>query len=150
MHEPSDSSLLWDAVRIMVRLLREATALAGGAGLSWRDHRRAANKRARAIPFNPRSAETGRAVSRASKTTRATLPYPHQAAAQLATMTGLAVEPAIMLWQAKFRHHQPLIERLIAQSERRVLAGETVPASDKLVSLFEPNSDIIRKGREVA
>ena len=28
IHEPSDSSLLWDAVRVMVRLLREADGLA--------------------------------------------------------------------------------------------------------------------------
>ncbi|HEU4327364.1 MAG TPA: ISNCY family transposase [Roseiflexaceae bacterium] len=150
VHEPSDSSLLWDAVRVMVRLLREAAALAGGAGLSWRDHRRAAKKRARAIQFTrgrPRRVQLYRELI---KTARATLAYLHQAASQLATMTGLAVEPAIMLWQAKVRHHRPLIERIIAQTERRVLAGEPVAASDKLVSLFEPHADIIIKGgREV-
>src|SRR5712671_3929281 len=42
MHEPSDSSLLWDAVRVMARLLKRAGALAGGTGLEWRDHCRAA------------------------------------------------------------------------------------------------------------
>jgi IS5 family transposase len=46
MHEPSDSSLLWDAIRVMVRLLRAAPALVGEAGRWWRDHRRAAKKRA--------------------------------------------------------------------------------------------------------
>lgn len=50
MHDPSDSSLLWDAVRVMIRLLNEADALSGGA-LVWRNHRRAAKKRARAIQF---------------------------------------------------------------------------------------------------
>ena len=34
MHEPSDSSLLWDAVRVMVRLLKRADTLIGGAGTS--------------------------------------------------------------------------------------------------------------------
>lgn len=34
IHEPSDSSLLWDAVRVMVRLLRQADKLGSGA-LSW-------------------------------------------------------------------------------------------------------------------
>jgi IS5 family transposase len=29
MHEPSDSALLWDAVRLMARLLRHAAALPG-------------------------------------------------------------------------------------------------------------------------
>src|SRR5207244_6690442 len=36
--------------------------------------------------------------------------------------------------------------RVIIQAERRVLAGETVPAGEKLVSLFEPHADIIVKG----
>ncbi len=150
VHEPSDSSLLWDAVRVMVRLLREAAALAGGAGLSWRDHRRAAKKRARAIQFTrgrPRRVQLYRELI---QTTRATLAYLHQAAAQLVPMTGLAanvaVNWAVELWQAKLRHYQPLIERIIAQTERRVLAGESVPAGDKLVSLFEPHADIIVKG----
>jgi IS5 family transposase len=40
----------------------------------------------------------------------------------------------------------PLIARIIAQSERRVLSGEAVPAGEKLVSLFEPHADIILKG----
>ncbi|BCH26967.1 hypothetical protein MesoLjLb_67520 [Mesorhizobium sp. L-8-3] len=51
IHEPSDSSLLWDAVRIMVRLLKQADALVGDASLAWRDHRRAAKKRVRKIQF---------------------------------------------------------------------------------------------------
>jgi IS5 family transposase len=37
----------------------------------------------------------------------------------------------------------PRLERAIAQTVRRVLHGETVPASDKIVSLFEPHSQII-------
>jgi IS5 family transposase len=82
--------------------------------------------------------------------TRATLAYLEQAAAQLATMTGWAAGLAAALWQTKVEHYRPLIERVIAQSARRVLAGEAVAASDKLVSLFEPHADIIRKGREVA
>src|SRR3954454_17120459 len=36
MHEPSDSSLLWDAVRVMVRLLKQAQAWMGGIGRGWR------------------------------------------------------------------------------------------------------------------
>ena len=35
---------------------------------------------------------------------------------------------------------------MLDQSERRVLHGKPVPASDKLVSLFEPHADIIVKG----
>src|SRR5215471_5025159 len=51
MHEPSDSSLLWDAVRTMTRLLKQADAFRGGIGRGWRNHCRAAKKRWRAIEF---------------------------------------------------------------------------------------------------
>ena len=68
--------------------------------------------------------------------------YLRSAAAQLVP----ASNPAVELWQAAVRHYQPLVEQIIAQSARRVLAGEAVPARDKLVSLFEPHADIIIKG----
>jgi IS5 family transposase len=146
VHEPSDSSLLWDAVRVMVRLLKEANAWLGRAALGWRDHRRAAKKRARDIQFTrgrPRRVQLYRELI---KSTRVTLGYLQQAAAQLA----MTADWAVALWQVKVDHYRPLIERIIAQSERRVLHGEPVPAAAKLVSLFEPHADIIRKGREVA
>ncbi|MDP9203841.1 MAG: ISNCY family transposase [Gemmatimonadota bacterium] len=142
LHEPSDSSLLWDAVRVMVRLLKDANALVGGIGLSWRDHRRAAKKRARAIQFTRGRPKWVQLYRELIKVTRATLAHLQQAALQLSKTADLAVE----LWQAKVRHYQPLIEQIIAQTERRVLAGEPVVAGEKLVSLFEPHADIIVKG----
>jgi IS5 family transposase len=51
MHEPSDSSLLWNAVRVMARLLKAANQLGAGIALAWRDHQRAAKKRARDIQY---------------------------------------------------------------------------------------------------
>jgi IS5 family transposase len=70
------------------------------------------------------------------------LVYLEQASACLAS----APDPFVDLWQSQVRHYRPLIERIIRQSERRVLAGEPVPASEKLVSLFEEHADIIVKG----
>jgi transposase, IS5 family len=145
MHEPSDSSLLSDAVRVMVRLLRQAHALGAGGEGAWRDHRRAAKKRARDIQYTRGRPKRVQLYRELIKITRTTLAYLHQAAAQLAT----TADWTVALWQAKVDHYRPLIERIIVQSERRVLHGEPVPASDKLVSLFEPHADIIRKGREV-
>lgn len=40
-----------------------------------------------------------------------------------------------------------LLTRVLAQTERRVLRGEQVPAGDKVVSLFECHTDVIVKGR---
>jgi transposase, IS5 family len=141
MHEPSDSSLLWDTVRVTIRLLKEADGLLGGR-LGWRDRRRAAKKRARAIQFTrgrPRRVELYRELIGIS---RATLTQLRQAEALLANQSG----PQAVLWQAKASHYRPLIERIIGQSERRVLKGEQVPACEKLVSLFEAHADIIVKG----
>jgi IS5 family transposase len=142
MHEPSDSSLLWDAVRIMVRLLKQADALAGGGGLEWHDHCRAAKKRARKIQFTRGRPNRVQLYRELIGIAHATLAYLRQAAERLAA----ASTPLIALWLAQVRHYRPLIERIITQSERRVLAGELVAASDKLVSLFEPHADIIVKG----
>ena len=49
MHEPSDSALLWDAVRLMTRLLRQAAALPGAPSMRWHDRRRMAKRCASAI-----------------------------------------------------------------------------------------------------
>jgi len=142
MCEPSDSSLLWDAVRVMVRLLKQAQAWMGEVARAWRDHRRAAKKRWRAIAFTRGRPKRVPLYRELIKIARMTLAYLRDAAARLAGTSS----PAVALWQAQVRHDEPLIERVIAQSERRVLGGEAVPACDKLVSLFETHADIIVKG----
>jgi len=45
------------------------------------------------------------------------------------------------------QHYVPLVQQVIDQTTRRVLLDEQVPASEKLVSLFEPHTAIIRKGK---
>src|SRR5262249_20151930 len=52
MHKPSDSTLLSDAVRVIPRLLQRGGALPGGPAVQWRDRRRLAKKRARAIEYS--------------------------------------------------------------------------------------------------
>ena len=146
LHEPSDSSLLWDGVRVMVRLVKAADALIGGR-LVWRNHRRAAKKRARVIEYARDRSTRVQHYRELIKLAQATLAYADQAAALL----WRAPDPmTVALWHAEFRHYRPLTERIIAQTERRVLQGEAIPANDKIVSLFEPHADIIVKGgREV-
>ena len=51
------------------------------------------------------------------------------------------------VWRARVAHYRPLIDTIIEQTQRRVINGEQVPAPDKLVSLFEPHTDIIVKGQ---
>ena len=142
MHEPSDSALLWDAVRLMTRLLRQATALPGAPALHWRDRRRLAKKRAQAIEYSRGKDNRRRLYRELIAATRATQVALQQAGDRLAHLTGSAAAR----WRAQLGHYLPLIERILAQSQRRVLDGQTVPTSEKLVSLFEPHADIIVKG----
>lgn len=142
MHAPSDSALLWDAVRVMVRLLKRASALAGAAVIAWRNYRRLAKKRAHAIQHSrgkERKVTLYRELIAATRATKAALE------GAVARLTACA-RPGAEEVRAAVRHYLPLIERVIAQTERRVLNGEAVPASEKLVSLFEPHADIIVKG----
>src|SRR5438270_58355 len=99
MHSPSDSTLLWDAVRVMTRLLRRAEALPGAPAVQWRDRRRVAKKRARAIDYSRSKAKKRtlyRELIAAAQATRAEL----QAAAEgLAEPVGIAAER----WRAACR-----------------------------------------------
>ena len=53
-------------------------------------------------------------------------------------------------WIDTIKHYRVLLMRVIDQTQRRVYSGETVPASEKIVSLFEEHTDVIVKGaREV-
>jgi IS5 family transposase len=142
MHAPTDSSLLWDGVRVMVRLLTQASALPGAPPIVWRNHRRLAKKRALAIQYSRGKEQKARLYRDLIAATRATLAALQRAAQRLAACAALEAE----LWRAQVRHYLPLIERLISQAERRVLAGEVVSAGEKLVSLFETHADIIVKG----
>lgn len=140
MHAPSDSSLLWDSVRVMVRLLKAADTLPGGTKIAWRNHRRLAKKRAHAIQHSrgkDRKAKLYRELIAATETTMASV-------REVERHLPATIEAE--LWRLQARHYLPLIERIVDQARRRVLGGEAVPAGAKLVSLFEPHADIIVKG----
>jgi IS5 family transposase len=78
------------------------------------------------------------------KVTTQTVGYLEQAR-MILTVTGAATLQG-EAWQAEVAHYLPLIKRVIDQTQRRVFQGESVPASEKLFSVFEPHTDIIIKG----
>jgi len=142
MHEPTDSTLLVDAVRVMIRLLRRAVALPGGTALQWRNHQRLARKRGLAIQYS-RGKEKKAALYRdLVAATEACV-----AAMRRAVLCLQDNSPEATLWRLEAEHYLALIERVIHQTRRRVIDGESVPAGEKLVSLFEPHADIIVKSR---
>jgi IS5 family transposase len=142
MHAPSDSALLCDAVRVMTRLLRRAERLPEAPAARWRDRRRLAKQRARAIEYS-RGQDKKRRLYRDLVTATQASRVELQA---IAAGSADNAEPAVVRWRAEVNHYLPLIERIITQTRRRVFDGERVPAGEKLVSLFEPHADIIVKG----
>ena len=138
--EPSDSGLLYDGVRVLTRLLRQAHKRMPAVWL--RDHCRAAKRRMLEIGSQrgaPRRAVTYRRLLRVVKRT---IGYAEAALPQVACEVAPWAEP----WCSEVRGYLELLRRVVDQTKRRVFAGETVPASEKVVSLFEPHTDIIRKG----
>ena len=142
MHHPSDSALLWDAVRVMSRLLRQAAKLPGAAAIRWHDRRRLAKRCAVDIQYSRGKDTRCRLYRKLIAATHATRAALQRAATRLSARAGIVVEH----WRAQVDHYLPLIARILDQSERRVLHGQAVPAREKLVSLFEPHADIIVKG----
>ena len=143
MHAPTDSSLLWDAVRVMVRLLKQASALPGVPMIRWRNHSRSAKQSARAIEYSRGRARKAELYRKLLAATHATLSSLRQVVQQMPPSQS---NGGAAIWRTEVAHYLPLIERVIDQSERRILAGEAVSAGEKLVSLFEPHADIILKG----
>lgn len=139
VHAPTDSSLLWDGVRVLTRLLKRTNEDFGFR--LYADHTRRAKRRMLAIQHTGSPSKRRAAYRDLLKVAAKTLGYAQRAVKHLKANTGrqgLADEIA---------HYTELLEQVISQTRRRVLDGEKVPASEKLVSLFEPHTDVIRKDR---
>lgn len=137
IHEPSDSMLLWDCVRVLTRCMKEAKKKF--PQLSCPDHTRRAKRRAFAIQNAKRMAKRIEPYRDLLKVTRKTLGYANRALELLRSRT--LVDDMI----SQLSHYAELTEKVIAQTQRRVLDKESVPAEDKVLSIFEPHTDIIKK-----
>lgn len=146
VHEPTDSSLLWDAVRVIVRLLKEAEELAlTGSRIDWQNHTRRAKKRNRAIVYTRGKDKKAKLYQDLIQVTQNSLKYLEAAQLEL-SLSGVTDDLRHVGWEAQINHYKPLILQVIEQTQRRVFKGEKVPAHEKLFSLFEEHTDIIVKG----
>jgi IS5 family transposase len=146
IHAPSDSTLLWDSVRVLVRLLQQAEQLVSGiTKIEYRNHQRVAKKRMRAIVYTRGQDKKARLYRDLIEVTKKSLSYIDAASVRL-----VAVHDCLPMeceqWQLQRHHYCSLILKVIDQTERRVFAKEKVPATEKIVSIFEEHTDIIVKG----
>ncbi|BBO74921.1 transposase [Desulfosarcina widdelii] len=145
IHHPTDSNLLWDGVRVLTRLLKRFRDESGITVPDFHNHTRVAKRRMLAVMNAKRKNKRKVAYVDLLKTSRKVVGYAHKAVA--AINAGATCDPLVMTIGFQIEHFVDLTRRVIHQTERRVLHGETVDAKDKVVSLFEPHTDIIVKDR---
>jgi IS5 family transposase len=150
---PRDSGLLWDTVRVLNRLVGHIGELAPAACEAFPRRIRRAKRRMQEIGRMRERAQRARTLRRKYR--------------DLITVTTEVIEKADgVVLQARTARCSALLDtfklnalcdevtriaalgrRVIDQSERRVFRGETVPAEEKLYSLFEPHTDMIKRGK---
>jgi IS5 family transposase len=153
IHHPLDSALLVDGVRLLGRQLGRAKRLledtvAAGTDLFRRRARSARRQMQQIVQTARRRGEAAaddlkeqyrRLIGITRQTVRqATAVADHLRAAGSAAAQQVA---------ERLRQLGSQVEQVIRQATRRVLQGEQVPASEKLVSLVEPHTAIIKKGK---
>jgi len=70
-----------------------------------------------------------------------------QQAKQVSAVCKVQATPSGQKLAATLDRVIPLVHQVVAQTTRRVLQGEVVPAAEQVVSLFAPQTAIIRKGK---
>ena len=144
IHHPNDSSLLWDSVRVLARLMDCAR---DEFGIEFHDHRRRAKRRALNIS-NAKNMQQRKPLYRdLLKVTKKTVSQAESTIEQLTEVVpGGPVQMAqLAALTAELGHYVELAQQVIYQTERRVIDDESVPADEKIVSIFEPHTDIIIK-----
>lgn len=149
IHEPLDSSLLWDAVRVLTRILTQAKSKFEALDVRFTDHTKRAKRRMLGIMNAKKENSRKKLYVDLLKVTQKTVSYSQAALPLLERYT--SSDPLQMIAaQAMAEQLKKYIEltcRVIDQTERRVIHGESVYASEKVVSIFESHTDVIVKDR---
>jgi IS5 family transposase len=139
IHEPADSSLLWDCVRVATRLMHRITKRRPALRKAFSDHTRRAKRRAYTIKFHHRRKDRVnqyRDLIRVAESVHADAGTVVERTAGIDNLRSYVNELEALL---------PLMACVIDQTRRRVIHGEKVPSAEKIVSIFEPHTDIIVK-----
>jgi IS5 family transposase len=153
VHYPTDSSLLQDGVRVLTRTMQRASAALGDARGRVRNRLRSIGRRVLAISRQARSPETRDALVRSYRrlmaTTRAVMRdarrMVRRISQRLRTAAGVTVSTLTRARQ-QLQQMQPLVTRILDQTRARLLGGD-IHVPDKVLSVFEPHTEAIRKGK---
>ena len=156
IHYPTDSSLLGDGVRVLTRTMKQVAAIAGTVGATLRDRRRSVTRRLWEIGRIARSkgaqrqekltrayqqlvASTSRVVGQAKR-------FSQEIAAGVKRAADVMHQAALDGLRRELETFVPRVQQVMRQTRARVFGGDTHVA-DKLLSLFEPSTEVIRKGK---
>lgn len=153
VHYPTDSSLLQDGVRVLTRTMQRASAALGDARGRVRNRLRSIGRRVLIIGRQARSPETRDALVRSYRrlmaTTRAVMrdarTMVHRIRQRLRTTSGVTASTLTRARQ-QLQRMQPLVTRILDQTRARLLGGD-IHVPDKVLSVFEPHTEAIRKGK---
>jgi IS5 family transposase len=153
IHHPTDSSLLQEGVRVLSRIIGHAGGvLQGGAscGKGWL-HQQAQMAREAWLSIVHAAQRRGEEAEASMQGAYQTLLAISQALLEQAQRVRDRLrpvgQPAAQRLVEQLSTFIPRVHQVMRQTQRRVLQGESVPARDKLVSLFEPHTAIIRRGK---
>lgn len=152
IHHPTDNTLLWDSVRVITRLVRQLDdRLPAGAG-PFTNRTRRARRRMQEIQRMtakerhhqqvPKYRELITVAQQVVTDARAVVERTQDVPAVDRT-TALTIEEI----RREIVRHCALGDRVISQARRRVLQGEQVPTQEKLYSIFETHTDLIKRGK---
>jgi IS5 family transposase len=156
IHYPTDSGLLGDGVRVLTRAMKKITVIAGEVGTKLRDRSRSVKRRVLDIARAARSkAKQGQEALRRAyglllNSTSRVVGQAKRFSSEIAAGVKRAADVLQQLALAGLRDQLdamvPLVRQVMKQTRARIVGGDTRSAG-KLVSLFEPATEIIRKGK---
>ena len=154
VHYPTDSSLLQDGVRVLTRSMKRIAEECAAGSEKVVDHASAAKHRALEITRAAKSF-TEASQTRLLSSYRSLVGIVRSVVRRAQEMRLDIAEGRVKivgdvrrvcLGDSQLEHFTPLVERVIAQTRARVFGGDTHVAG-KVLSLFEPHTQVIRKGK---
>jgi len=156
IHYPTDSSLLGDGVRVLTRAMKKITAIAGAVGTKLRDRSRSVKLRALEIARAARSKakpsreRLNRAYGALLDSTRRVVGqakrFAHDIATGVKRAGSITRQAALEVLREQIERMVPLVRQVMKQTRARIFRGDS-RSEGKIVSVFEPSTEIIRKGK---
>ena len=152
IHHPTDNTLLWDVVRVVTRLVGRLGKLLPKGIAGFTNHTRLARRRMQEIQrmaAKERHDQQEEKYRELIRTTEQVVGNARQVLKKTKDVHVVDVMEDIAIQELRrmIEHYSQLGDRVIDQTRRRVLKGEQVPANEKIYSIFETHTDLIKRGK---